>query len=97
MAGVPMRHGGLYFAPLGYVQITNLTSAVGLSAPAGAVIAEIVVEAQGIRYRDDGTAPTASIGMPVAAGNSFQYAGDFTAIQFIQQTSGAILNVSYYG
>lgn len=89
-------HGRNYWQPLGYVQITSLGSATGLSPPANATIAEITVEAAGIRYRDDGTSPTASVGMPVAPGNSFQYAGDLTAVQFIQQTSGAIINVSYY-
>jgi hypothetical protein len=64
--------------------------------PSDATIAEITVEAQAIRYRDDGVNPTASVGMPVAAGNSFQYAGDLTTIKFIEQTSGAILNISYY-
>ena len=97
MSNPPLRHGRLAFVPLGYVQITSLGSAVGLNPPESATIVEITVEAQGIRYRDDGNAPTSTVGMPVAAGNSFQYAGDMTAIQFIQQTAGAILNLSYYG
>lgn len=96
MPGRPLIHGRMFWAPLGYVQLTSLSSATGLAPPNDATIAEITVEAQGVRYRDDGNAPTASVGMPVAAGNSFQYAGDLTAIQFIQQSSGAILNVSYY-
>lgn len=93
----PLTHGRLYFQPLGYQQYTSLSSATNLTGyPDGATIAEIIVEAQGIRYRDDGTAPTASIGMPVVAGNAFQYSGDLSAIQFIAQVSGAIINVSYY-
>lgn len=93
----PFIHAKHFYAPLGYQQYTSLSSATNLSGyPPEATIAEIIVEAQGIRYRDDGTAPTSSIGMPVAAGNAFQYSGDLSAIQFIQQTSGAIINVSYY-
>ena len=93
----PLRHGRLYFQPLGYQQYTSLSSATNFSGyPDSATIAEIIVEGAAIRYRDDGVAPTASVGMPVAAGNAFQYSGDLSAIQFIQQTSGAILNVSYY-
>lgn len=93
----PLIHGKQFYSPLGYQQYTNLTSATNLSGyPPEATIAEIIVEAQAIRYRDDGTPPTASIGMPVAAGNAFQYSGDLSAIQFIQQASGAIINVSYY-
>ncbi len=66
------------------------------SIPAGASTAEFIVESQGIRYRDDGTAPTATVGMPVAAGVSFQYSGTLSTLQFIEQTASAKLNVSYY-
>src|SRR5579863_2278610 len=96
MSGKPFIQAKAYWAPLGYQQLTSINSATGLNAPAEATIAEIIVEAQGIRYRDDGTAPTATVGMPVATGASFQYAGDLTTIQLIEQTSGAIVNVSYY-
>jgi hypothetical protein len=96
MSGKAFIQAKIYWAPLGYVQLTSIGSATGLTPPSDATIAEITVEAQGIRYRDDGTAPTATVGMPVAAGNSFQYAGDLTTVQFIAQTAGAILNISYY-
>lgn len=91
-----MADSNLVYGPLGYQQITGMSGATLLTVPATARVAEIVVEAQGIRYRDDGTAPTSTVGIPVAAGVSFQYSGNLSGIQFIQQTSGAILNVSYY-
>lgn len=91
-----MADTNVVFAPLGYQQITGMSGATNLTVPAAARLAEIVVEAQGVRYRDDGVAPTATVGIPVASGVSFQYSGNLSAIQFIQQTSGAILNVSYY-
>ena len=53
-------------------------------------------ETQNVRWRDDGTAPTASVGMPLAAGETLNYDGDLNRIRFIQQSSGAVLNVSYY-
>ena len=83
--------------PLGYQQVTSTAAAFALTVPAGATIAEIAVEAQAVRYRDDGTDPTATIGMPVASGVRFTYVGNLSAIKFIAQTAGAILNVSYYG
>jgi len=49
-----------------------------------------------VRWRDDGVAPTASIGMPLAAGVTLQYDGDLTQIQFIQYGGTAELNVTYY-
>jgi hypothetical protein len=59
-------------------------------------IAIITPETQGVRWRDDGTAPTASVGMPLAAGVTLQYDGDLTQIQFIEQAASAKLNVTYY-
>jgi hypothetical protein len=34
--------------------------------------------------------------MPLAAGVTLQYDGDLKRIRFIEDASGAILNVSYY-
>jgi hypothetical protein len=81
---------------LGYQQITNLTASTALTVPAGATMALIIPELQGVRWRDDGTAPTATVGMPLAAGTSLSYDGDLKAIRFIQQAATGYLNVSYY-
>jgi hypothetical protein len=64
--------------------------------PQGATLALIVPETQGVRWRDDGTDPTASVGMPVAAGSYLSYDGDLNRIKFIEQTASAKINVSYY-
>ena len=89
---------------LGYQQITSLSSAPKLTVPqkdlsglAGSPrIAIITPEAQAVRWRDDGVAPTASVGMPLAVGVTLQYDGDINQIQFIEQTGGAKLNITYY-
>lgn len=81
---------------LGYQQITNLSDSTALTVPTGATMALIVAETQAVRWRDDGVAPTASIGMPLATGVSLSYDGDLKAIRFIQQLASATLNVSYY-
>lgn len=80
----------------GYQQITSLSSSTALTVPSGATIALICAETSGVRWRDDGTAPTASVGMPLAAGQCQQYGIRLSAMLFIQQASGAILDVSYY-
>jgi hypothetical protein len=59
-------------------------------------IAIITPEGQAVRWRDDGVAPTASVGMPLAVGVTLQYDGDINQIQFIEQVSGAKLNITYY-
>ena len=83
--------------PLGYQQITDLSSAVGLpSIPATATYAVITIEGNIARWRDDGTDPTATVGMPVTPFGGLLYSANLSAIKFIQAASGAILNVSYY-
>jgi hypothetical protein len=81
---------------LGYQQITSLSSAAGLTVPQGATLALIVPETQNVRWRDDGTDPTASVGMPIFVGASLSYDGDFNRIKFIEMTASAKLNISYY-
>jgi hypothetical protein len=89
---------------LGYQQITSLSSATGLTVPQTDLnglackpsIAIIVSETQAVRWRDDDVNPTASVGMPLAAGVTLQYDGDLTKIKFIEQSASAKLNISYY-
>jgi hypothetical protein len=89
---------------LGYQQITSLSSAANLTVPARdkmgnkqqATIALITPETQAVRWRDDGIAPTAAVGMPLAVGVTLQYDGDLTNIKFIEQTASAKINISYY-
>lgn len=84
---------------LGYQQVTSLGSATGLpSIPTKAVIAVVTVETAGVRWRDDGTAPTATVGMPIAANGSVSFLETpLSAIQFIAQTGSPVLDVAYYG
>lgn len=66
--------------------------------PAGTVLAVISPEAQAIRYRDDGTAPTAAVGQPLAAGATLFYtARNFQSLRLIAAVAGAVVNVTFYG
>jgi hypothetical protein len=49
-----------------------------------------------VRWRDDGVAPTATVGMVLNAGSELDYAGDPANIQFIQTAAGGQLEVSFY-
>lgn len=87
------------FAPLGYQQIsaTTLAAATALTVPAGANFALIRVEAANVRWRDDGTAPTATVGMLLLDTDApLEYSGELSAITFILAASSPILNVAYY-
>ena len=84
-----------------YVTSGQLASAFSLSPPTGATIAQICVETAGVRYRDNGIAPTASVGMPVVPSSStipscFQYAGPLSVVQFIAISGSPTMDVFYY-
>jgi hypothetical protein len=89
-------------ACLGYQQVTVLSTAVGLTIPSNnagngdPTYVVIQAEAQAVRWRDDGAAPTASVGMTIPAGGELRYDGNLAAIQFIEAAASAKLNVSYY-
>lgn len=90
----------LQFVPLGFCALapdtaTGLASCVG-GIPSGAKSATFAVEAQPIRYRDDGVAPSSAIGVPVAVGQMLVYQGSLSKIQFISQTAGAKVSILFY-
>lgn len=93
---------GIRRTPCGYQQIATLSSATALTIPTTlcaantVTFAVIVAEAQAVRYRDDGTDPSATVGQPMAVGVVLEYAGSLSKIKFFEQTSGAKLNISYY-
>lgn len=97
------------YTPLGFCQITSLGSAVALvtascasgTVPGGTTIAEVCVETAGIRYRDDGTSPTTSVGIPVVPSSTspvcFAYAiKPLTAMQLIAISGSPVVNISFY-
>lgn len=88
---------GATLTPLGYGQDTTISSASALpTVPAATTVALIQAEGADIRWRDDATNPTASVGMLLAEGTAFWYRGTFSAFKAIQVSSGGVLNVAYY-
>ncbi len=71
----------------------------GVALPVGARLAVIVCETQAIRWvnnADAGSILSATKGMPLATGIQFTYSGDLAGLRFIEQSSGAVLHVSYF-
>jgi hypothetical protein len=89
---------------IGYQQITSLGSAKGLTVPEldktglkqMPTFALITPLTGAVRWRDDGVDPTATVGMPLAAGVTLQYDGNLKGIKFIDNGGTAELNISYY-
>lgn len=86
-----------FLEPAGYVQVTSVSSAVGLGTiPNGVKLTLIQAEAQDVRWRDDGVNPTAAVGTLLEDGQTLVYNGNPAAFRAIEVSSGAILNVSFY-
>ena len=81
--------------PAGYRKLTSLSSAKGVQIGDGRV-AHIQAINQNVRYRDDGTDPTASEGMVLFAGQSIWYTGDLRVLRFIEEAVGAEVNILAY-
>lgn len=77
---------------------TDLIAAVALTVPAGSRFCLVQCEdsTQSVRYRSDGTNPTAGVGMLMVAGRMIVYTGDPRKLKFIRTVAGAVLNVEYY-
>lgn len=66
--------------------------------PLGTKFILILPEAQAIRWRSDGTAPTAAVGYPTAVGAEFKATmAQLPGLQVIAQTAGAIVNFYAFG
>jgi hypothetical protein len=89
--------------PRGFQQLTVSTTAVALpsvpSTPGQAAdLAVISLNAtNGLRWRDDGTNPTSSVGMLAAGGSTFEYRGSLSALRLIREgAADAVANIAYY-
>lgn len=95
--------GPLKLRPVGFQTISaaTLAAATALTLPTGGAdvaVISVTGAGAGVSWRDDGTAPTASVGQIVLATAStpFEYWGNLSAIQFILSAASPTLNVSYY-
>ena len=91
---------------MGYCQLTSLSAATSLSTcignygtgiPAGATAIAIDVEGSNVRETGDGvTTPTATLGMRHPIGSpTWRYSGSLSAVLLIQETPGAIVNITF--
>lgn len=90
---------------LGYVKSGLVDSATTIASlfpggvlPRGTALITVIPEVQAVRWRSDGTAPTATVGYPLAVGAELRYtAAQASQLSFISQTAGALLNVYAFG
>lgn len=95
---------------IGHQQLTVSSTAVGLTVPTGTkpTHALITVQTDSVRWRADGTAPTAAVGNLIIATASATGVLDLSDpngiytqiignIQFIRVTTDATLDIEYFG
>lgn len=80
---------------VGFQQIAVLTTAQSLTVPRDARAALIQTETQPVRWRDDGTNPTAAIGMRLIVGETLYYDGELSKLRVIEEAASAKINITY--
>ena len=85
-----------YDRPVGFAEVLALTASTALAVPPLAARALIQTEGQNVRWRDDGTAPTATTGMLLTSGSTLIYTGELSKLRFIEVAASAKLNVAFY-
>lgn len=99
--GLPVRDAtvqvGGYYQGNAQASSQLLTALIGASIPAGARVAWIQPENGMVRFRDDLTNPTATVGFPIAAGVSWPYAANMQALSIISTTgANVVVSVLFY-
>lgn len=85
---------------VGFQQISSLAASTGLTVPATARFCWVQCENANVRFRLDGTAPTASVGQILYDGDpplSLENAAAMAAARFIAAGGSPKLNVHYFG
>jgi hypothetical protein len=66
--------------------------------PSGAETILLQCEVANVRYRDDGTDPTAAIGMILIANTIYEFTvAQIARMKFIEVAINSKLNISFYG
>ena len=83
--------------PVGFRPLTDLSSATSIPLVSGASLVLIQAESQNLRFRDDGIAPTTSVGFQIFAGDTLWYnAADLTDGQLIEESASGKANLLFY-
>lgn len=100
-AAVPTQTQTAPQTPIAPSQMSlGVVTATSLTYPAGTTTAVCTVEGQAVRYRDDGTAPTATVGTLIAIGSvvtiRLTNMTSTSNAQFIQTGATALLDCMFY-
>lgn len=84
------------FTSTGFVAVTSFSTATGFTPPATSTVCFITPEGNPVRFRTDGTNPTATVGQLVPANSQLALTANLTGVKFIPTTGSATLDVDCY-
>lgn len=84
------------FTSTGYQQLTGVSTATGFTPPALSTTCYVTSETVSVRYRTDGTNPTASVGVLLAANQQLILTASLSTVKFIPTSGSTILDVDCY-
>jgi hypothetical protein len=88
--------GPYILTPLGFQTVASFSASTGFTPPTGATVCFIQAEGNPVRWRDDGTAPTASAGQLLPLNTLLTYSAALSAVRFIPTTGSSTLDVGCY-
>jgi hypothetical protein len=74
----------------------SITTNTTLTVPANTRLAQISVETANVRWTDDGTSASTTVGHLAPAGTAFSYAGPLASMKFTAVSGSPTINVTYY-
>jgi hypothetical protein len=80
--------------PAGYRQIFPVAASGVLIGDGRVALIQTLL--QNVRVRDDGTDPTTTVGYQLTVGQPMWYTGDLRKLRFIEEASGAEVNLLAY-
>lgn len=83
--------------PLLHARASYTATPTGLpTPPAGATYAVIQCEGGVVKWTDDGSAPTATLGLTLSDGGELRYNGNIPAVRIASKSGSPALCVAYY-
>lgn len=80
----------------GFQQVGSFSTATGFTPPATSTVCFIQAEGNSVRFRTDGTNPTASVGQLLPVGALMTETANLSGTKFIPTTGSATLDVDCY-
>lgn len=80
----------------GFVLVSSFSVSTGFTPPANSTVCFVQAEGNNVRFRTDGTAPTASTGQLLPTSVLMQLTANLAGVRFIPVTGSATLDVDCY-